>query len=84
MLAGDLEVRFGPFVDRSRGDCRGNQRLLALILPLVESRRILGRLELGQLLAIGCLQGVDVEAGAAQPRLGLIDGNLVRHGINPE
>ena len=36
------------------------------------------------MLAIGCFQRVDVEAGAAQPRLGLIDGNLVGLGIDPE
>ncbi len=51
---------------------------------LVEVRGIVRRLQLGQLLAIGGLERVDLEARAAQLRLGLVDGNLVRLRIDPE
>ena len=54
------------------------------ILTLVEVRGIARRLKLGQLLAVGGLELVDLETRAAEPRLGLIDGNLVRFWIDLE
>jgi hypothetical protein len=77
VLTGYLEIPLGSLIDHARGPTRGDERLLAGILTLVEVRRILGRLELRQLLAVGRFERVDLETRAAEPCLGLIDRNLV-------
>jgi hypothetical protein len=84
VLTGDLEIRLGALIDRPRCPVRGDQRLLSGILTLTEVRGILCRLKLRQLLAVGGLERLDLETRATEPRLGLIDRNLVRFGIDPE
>ena len=44
MLARDLESRFGLIIDLTRGEIVRNQRFLAIILALIISGGILGRL----------------------------------------
>ena len=77
VLTGDLEIRVGSVKDLARRPTVSDERFPSRILALVEVRGIARRLELGQLLAIGGLELVDLETRAAEPRLGLIDGNLV-------
>ena len=84
VLASDLEIRLGPVIDLTRRIIRGDQHFLALILALVISGRILGRLQLGLLLAVGRLEPRDLETRAGEPRLCLIDCNLVRLRIDSE
>ena len=84
VLTGDLEIHVGSVKDLARRPTVSDERFPSRILTLVEVRGSARRLELGQLLAIGGLELVDLETRAGEPRLGLIDGDLVRLRIDPE
>ena len=84
VLTGDLEILVGSVIDLARRPTVSDKRFPSAILTLVEIRGIARRLELSQLLAIAGLELVDLEARAAEPRLGLIDRNLVRLRIDLE
>ena len=84
VLTSDLEIHIGLVKDLARRPTVGDKRFPSRILTLVEVRGSVRRLELGQLLAPGGLELVDLETRAAEPRLGLIDRDLVRFRIDPE
>ena len=84
LLTSDLEIFVGSVKNLSRRPTISYERSPSRILTLIEVRGVACRLPLGQLLAIGGFELVDLEARAGKSRLGLIDGNLVRLRIDPE
>ena len=84
VLTGDLEIHVGLVIDLARCPTVRDERFPSRILTLVEVLGSACRLKLGQLLAVGGLELIDLETCAGEPRLGLIDGNLVRFWIDLE
>ena len=84
VLPGDLEVRLGAFIGGAGGEVRCEQSFLAREFAPVEIGRIAGGEGVGQLLAIGRLQRLDLHARTGQPRLGLGHGEPVGLRIDAE
>ena len=84
VLTGDLEVHVGSVKDLARRPTSWTRACCRAYSTLVEVRGCIRRLEFGQLLAVGGLERVDLEPRAVEPRLGLIDGNLVWFRIDFE
>jgi hypothetical protein len=62
----------------------GGQYSFAIIFARSEVGRSLGRLEFRKLLAVGRLERLDLDPGAAELRVRLLDGNLVWRGVDPK
>ncbi len=84
VLTGHLEIHVGLVIDLARRPTIRDERFSPRILALVEVFGSARRLQLGQLLAVGGLELIDLETCAGEPRLGLINGNPIWFGIDLE